>query len=119
MSDAIAETVTLARLQEQLRQERETFDQRKIHDRRWFYLKLAMGWSAVVLLPAVAVICGWIIVNHRAFTQTTVNTATVALLVDIVGVLVSVWRVVMGTGPASLAPVTKAETPGNQPGPVP
>lgn len=111
MSDAVAETVTLARLQEQLRQERETFDQLKVHNRRWFYLKLAMGWSAVVLLPAVALVCGWIIVNHKDFAAATVTTATAALLVDIVGVLLSVWRVVMGTGPASLAPVTRADAP--------
>jgi hypothetical protein len=105
MTDPVKETIALAAEQECLRQVRETFDQRKKQDRRWNILRLAMGWIAVALLPGVAMTSGWIIFNHRDFTTGSVATATGALLVDTVGLIISVWRIVLGTGPVMLQPV--------------
>lgn len=37
----------ILRLEEQLRQEREVFDQRKLHSERWFTLRLRMGYIRI------------------------------------------------------------------------
>ena len=108
MTDPVKETIALANEEEYLRQVRETFDQRKMQDGRWNVLRLVMGWIAVALLPGVAVTSGWIIFHHTKFTVPTVTVATSTLLVDTVGLVVSVWRIVLGTGPTALEPVATA-----------
>jgi hypothetical protein len=110
MTDPIKETIALAGEQEYLRQARETFDQRKKQDGRWNILRLVMGWIAVVLLPGVGVTSGWIIFHHTEFSVETVTVATSTLLVDTVGLVISVWRIVLGTGPTALTPVVAAPT---------
>lgn len=108
-ADAIADCVQSARLQEQLRQERETFDQLKAHDKRWFHLKLAMGWSAVVLLSSIAAVCIWIVVSYADLRDGTVAAPASGLLAAVVGAIASVWRVVVfGRTQIALAPVTRA-----------
>lgn len=97
--------IDLLRAQEQLRQERETFDQRKQHDGRWFQLKLVMGWTSVVLLPGIGFACGFIIFNYRDFSPATVTVSTTALLVDTLGLVMSVWRLVLGKSPDPLEPI--------------
>ena len=104
-TDPVKDTIALATEQEYLRQVKETFDQRKKQDRRWNALRLMMGWIAGALLPGVAATCGWIIFHHTEFTVATVSTATATLLVDTVGLVISVWKIVLGTGPVALAPV--------------
>lgn len=106
MTDPVAETITIANAEERLRQERETFNQRKEQDARYFKLRMAMGWIAVIFLPSIAVTCGWIIFHSHEFTSTTVAAATSALLVDTLGLVISVWKVAMGSGPKALEPVT-------------
>lgn len=106
MTDPVAETITIANAEERLRQERETFDQRKEQDSRYFRLRMAMGWMAVILLPAIGVTCGWIIFHSHGFASATVTVATSALLVDALGLVVWVWKIVMGSGPRTLEPVT-------------
>jgi hypothetical protein len=109
VSESVTDTIALAREQEQLRQERETFDQRKKQDGRWFLLRLAMGWTAVALLPGIGVTSGWIIFHYAQFAASTVTVATGALLVDTLGLVLSVWRIVLGRGPESLGPVTATQ----------
>jgi hypothetical protein len=110
MTDPVTETIEIANAQERLRQERETFDQRKEQDARYFKLRMAMGWIAVVLLPAIGVTCGWIIFHSHEFTSGTVGVAATALLVDALGLVVSVWKIVMGSGPQALEPVTAGKS---------
>jgi cytochrome c biogenesis protein CcdA len=107
MATEVEATIVIARAQEQLRQERETFDQKKRQDGRWFLLRLAMGWSAVVLLPAIGGVSGWVIANHPNFAAGTVTLAASALFVDSIGLVLAVWRIVLGTGPEGLVPVTR------------
>jgi|SRR5580704_1292895 hypothetical protein len=102
-------TIGIARAQEQLRQERETFDQKKGQDGRWFLLRLAMGWSAVILLPGIGAVSGWVITNHSHFSTGTVTLAASALFIDALGLVLAVWRIVLGTGPEGLVPVTRDE----------
>lgn len=106
MTVEVTETVVIARAEERLRQERETFDQKKRQDGRWFILRLAMGWSAVFLLPGIGVVSGWVIANQSDFSGSTVTLAASSLLVDSVGLVIAVWRIVLGTGPDQLSPVT-------------
>ena len=89
---------TLLRLEEQLRQERETFDHRKGQDTRWFVLRLRMGYTAAVMLPLVAVACGYVLFKHANFPTTVVVSAGTALLADVLGLLVAVWKVVLNPG---------------------
>jgi hypothetical protein len=110
---AAEEAIEVARAQEQLRQEIETFNQRKNQDRKWFFLQLTLGWIAAIILPGVGAICGWIIFNFADFTTTIVKLALGALAVDVVGVVVSVWRVVLAKSTQTLLPVTKASSISN------
>jgi hypothetical protein len=110
VADPVSDTIALASEQEYLRQVRETFDQRKKQDGRWNALRLVMGWIAVALLPGVAITSGWIIFHNRDFTAATVTVATSALLVDAVGLVISVWRIVLGSGPVALGPVASSPT---------
>jgi len=105
MTNHIADTIALEQLQEHLRQVRETFDQRKSQDAWWFKLRLAMGVMAVVLVPTFMLVCTWIIVNHTAFDQLVVVAASGGLFADILGMILSVWRISLGRGPEPLAPV--------------
>jgi hypothetical protein len=101
------EAVRLARAEEQLRQERETFDQQCNQDRRWFNLRLAVGYSSIVLLGGIMAACILIITHEPEFPPGVVLGATGALFGDVLGLLVTVWKVVLS--PASLtrlAPVT-------------
>jgi hypothetical protein len=109
MASEVDATIGIARSQERLRQERETFDQKKRQDSRWFLLRLAMGWSAVVLLPAIGGISGWVIASHSHFSAGTVTLASSALFVDSLGLILAVWRIVLGVGPEDLVPVTGKE----------
>jgi hypothetical protein len=117
MADPVTETIAIANAEERLRQERETFNQRKEQDARYFKLRMSMGWIAVFLLPAIGVTCGWIIFHSHEFASATVTVATSALLVDTLGLVVSVWKIVMGSGPRALEPVTtgKNSLPASRP----
>ncbi len=104
--------VVLERAMEQLRQERETFDQAKDHESRWFVLRLVMGYSAVLLLGAVIVIAAYVLFNGSDFSNGVVVAASAALFVDVLGLLAAVWKVALNPEfHARLEPVTKEELP--------
>ncbi|MCD8455222.1 hypothetical protein LNJ08_12555 [Tenacibaculum finnmarkense genomovar ulcerans] len=106
MANSSAAKITKAA--ERLRQQQETFNQRKLHDSRWFILKLLMGYSAILLLVSILVISCIIIFNHESFPESIVNWATPALFVDIIGLIFTVWKVVLNpTQTTKLEPVTE------------
>ena len=108
MPNGNATPIQIERAMEQLRQEREVFDQRKAQEARWFALRLVMGYSSVVLLIAVIIICGFILFNSEKFPDFTVKTAGAALFTDVVGLLISVWKIVLKPDSVTkLAPETK------------
>lgn len=99
----------LMRLEEQLRQEREVFDQRKVHGERWFTLRLRMGYMAVVLLPLFMCITSYIIFNSDKFPSSVVTLSATALLADVLGTILSVWKLVLNPDSISKAePVTNS-----------
>lgn len=103
MQDSSA--VKLTKAAEKLRQQQETFNQRKKHDSKWFWLKLIMGYSAILLLFSILVISCVIIFNYNDYPENIVNWATPALFVDILGLIFTVWRVVLKpTDSTKLAP---------------
>lgn len=107
MSDITSNTIAIETAIERLRQERETFDQRKQQEDRWFSLRLRMGYVAVVLLPAVAAVSAYIVINPSAYSATAVTTATGTLFVDVLGLFAAVWKVVLKPESITkLAPVT-------------
>ena len=110
MSNGSLNPIDIARAEEQLRQERETFDQQKRHDNHWFALQLTMGYSSIILLAAILAVSSWIIFHADAFSPTVVKSAGGALFADALGLIVSVWRVaIKPNGFGKLTPVTKAK----------
>jgi uncharacterized membrane protein YqjE len=106
MANSSAERITKAA--ERLRQQQETFNQRKTHDSKWFLLKLLMGYSAILMLVSILVISCIIIFNYQDYPNSIVNWATPALFVDILGLIFTVWKVVLNpTQTTKLEPVTK------------
>ena len=87
--------IRIERAMEQLRQEREVFNLRKTQESRWFALRLTMGYSSVVLLLAIMFICGVVLFQSSRFQEFTVKAAGAALFVDVLGLLVGVWKIVL------------------------
>lgn len=104
-------SIEVERALERMRQERETFDQRKAHENRWFILRLVMGYSAVFLLGTVCVVSAIILFNNKSFPDNVVIAAGAALFVDILGLLISVWKIALNPEfMTKLKPVTELES---------
>jgi hypothetical protein len=106
---------------QRLRQEQATFEQKQLQDARWFILRMAMGILAMLVIPTMIAICVLVIANpHQDVTVK--RLAASALLVDILGLMGAVWRVILNPASVSqLAPVTAADevsptTLGGKPG---
>jgi uncharacterized membrane protein YqjE len=104
--------ISIERASEQLRQEREAFDQQKKHAEWWFRLRMAMGCIAVLSLPAIMGIASYVLVHADAYTTGVVAGATAALFADVLGVVGGVWRISMNPQSVSkLTPVTTGALP--------
>src|SRR2546423_136579 len=104
--------VQIERATEQLRQERQIFDQRRLHEARWFYLRLVMGYSSVVLLVAVMVIASYILLKNSQFPSVVVDSAGGALFADVLGMLVGVWKIALNPNFMSqVTPITNIPLP--------
>lgn len=103
--------IEFARAQEQLRQERETFEQQKVQSARWFLLRLSVGYASVLALVLVLGICVYILMNTKIFPTSVVTAAGATLFGDVVGLVATIWKVVLGPGTVgALAPVTSTAT---------
>ncbi len=99
---------------ESLRQQKETFEQMKKHESRWFALRLIMGYSSVILLAMIMVISCSVLFNSSLYPTSVVTVACTALFVDVLGLLTSVWKIVLNPSLITkLQPVTAV-----QPGPT-
>jgi len=108
------DAVVLAQAEERLRQERELFDLKKAQDQRNFVLKLTMGWVIVVLLVAICGFAGYVIIEHEAYSASTVTVATSALLVEALGTVTAVFRGTLGKSPKDLEPTTSLSISGSR-----
>ena len=104
--------ILIERAAEQLRQEQEVFEQRRSQESRWFYLRLVMGYSAVVLLVAVMAVASYVLLNNDQFHTSVVSAAGAALFLDVLGLLVAVWKIVLKPSSITeLTAVTKIDLP--------
>ena len=102
-------SLTQRKATQRLKQEQATFEQKKLQDARWFVLRMAMGILAMLVIPATIVICVLIISDPHQ-DATVKGFAASALLVDILGLMGSVWRVILNPASVSqLAPVIAAD----------
>lgn len=101
-----------SRALEQLRQEREAFDQAKMQGVHWFRLRLCMGYASVIILFGVAAACSYIVLNPAAYSPAVVTIAATTLLVDMVSLVASIFKLVLQhNNTARLKPVTAARAP--------
>jgi hypothetical protein len=105
------DAVALAQAEERLRQERELFDLRKAQDQKSFVLRLAIGWTTIVLFVAICAFCGFIVINNGDFNAGTVTVATSALLVEALGLIGATIKGTMGAAPKELEPTTALPIP--------
>jgi len=104
--------VIVERASEQLRQERETFDQAKSQEHWWFILRLMMGFTSIVLLIAVMVVSIYILFNNTDFPIAVVTAAGAALFVDVLGMLIGVWKIALNPKSVTkLKPTTQSSIP--------
>jgi uncharacterized oligopeptide transporter (OPT) family protein len=103
-----ADDLTQAERLERLRQSRAAFDQLADHTERWFKLRTTMGWVALLVVPLICALAGFVIVNYRDFDAKAIAFACSAL-VSAIGLLAAAWRVVLATAPPRLAPAERAE----------
>ena len=100
-------------LNENLRQQKESFDQHKIQSQQWFRLRLIMGYIAVFLLPSIFILSAAIIFNYEKFSETVVASATATLFVDAVGIVYSIWKILLNAKFATkLVPLTEPQSKG-------
>jgi hypothetical protein len=100
--------IDVLRYEEQLRQESLIFDERMKQDKRWFLLRLIMGYSCVAILLLVAVVTIYILLNYSLYSGEVVAAAAVALFSDIVGLAISVYKIVVNPDARTrLEPVTQ------------
>ena len=112
MASNVLSPIEIERAMEQLRQEREVFEQRKGQEGRWFFLRLTMGYASVVLLVAVIAICAFILFYANKFPDFTVKAAGAALFADVVGLLIGVWKIVLKPDfVTKLVPETQQDLP--------
>ncbi|MFS2137777.1 hypothetical protein [Duganella sp. Dugasp56] len=113
MSNATSLTpVMVERAAEQLRQERETFDQQKKQEHLWFILRLSMGFASIVLLGAIMIVSAYILFKNADFPKDVVTAAGAALFVDVLGLLIGVWKIVLSPqSTAKLRPISSSSIP--------
>jgi hypothetical protein len=74
-----------------------------------------MGYSSIILLLSIMIIASYILINNATYSATVVTAAGGALFVDVLGLLIGVWKIALNPNfLAKLSPVTKAELPGIQ-----
>lgn len=93
---------------ERLRQSTDAFDQLLDHTERWFKLRTAMGWVALLVVPAICALAGFVIVNHDDFEAKAVALACTALA-SAIGLLAAAWRFILGSQPTRLTPIESDE----------
>ena len=92
---------------QRLSQEAETFKQHKLQEQQWFKLRLIMGYSSIVLLAIVMAVSVHILLNHKEFSNLVLTSAGAALFVDVLGLLIAIWRIVFNADfKSKLTPVT-------------
>lgn len=97
---------------EQLRQERETFDHAKVEVAQWSRLRLRMAYAGIAALLGVAMVSGFIVLNPSRYPAAVITLAATTLLVDIFSLSISIFKLVLLQGSATLLkPLTSTRQP--------
>jgi len=100
------------RAREQLRQEREAFEQMRREVARWSVLRLCMGYGGLALMTGIAVVAGIVVLHPEHYAAVPVGAAATALLVDMVSLAASIARLVLSRSSMMvLEPVTRGAGP--------
>lgn len=100
--------MTGERASEQLRQERETFEQMRLQVRRWFALRLCMGYAGLVLMVGIAGVASAVLLSPQDYGPVATGAAAAALLIDLLSLAMNIFRLVLSPGSAvTLVPVTR------------
>jgi hypothetical protein len=103
--------MTTERAREQLRQEREAFEQMRREVARWSILRLCMGYGGLALMTGIAAIAGVVVLHPDQYGSLPVGAAATALLVDMVSLAASIARLVLSRSSMMvLEPVTQGAT---------
>lgn len=95
---------------QRLEQEAQTFQLQKQQAERWFRLRLTMGYVSAFFLPAITGFCMYVLFKSSEYPSYVVHMASGTLFIDVVGFLVSVWKVALNPGSVEkLKPVTEAK----------
>jgi len=94
------------RVEEQLRQDREAFEQAKAQSAAWFALRLRMGYLGIALVLLVAAVSIFVLLHPERYGAVAIGAAGSALLVHAVGLAIVIFRLVLqqGTLPLSTRP---------------
>jgi hypothetical protein len=84
-----------ARAREQLRQEREAFEQAFRHDKAWFRLRLTMGYLGLGLMLAIFTLAMWILVQPHAYGPVPIGAAAVSIAGQAMAVGYNIVRLVL------------------------
>jgi hypothetical protein len=70
-----------------------------------------MGYASILLLAAIMVVASYVLFNAADFPASVVTAAGAALFVDVLGLLIAVWKIALNPHfYARLEPVTRVQT---------
>ncbi len=88
-------TVLLNKAQSVVDKDNQEIEQELDRIKRWFYLKLTLGYTSVIMLAAIMITSSCIIIFYDNFDSYIVKSAIAALFVDIVGIVALTWKVIL------------------------
>lgn len=92
---------------EKIRQEKESFNVRKLHVQRMNKLKLVMGYSSIVILVVILISCLYIFFDSKMFDRVIVDSATKAFFIDLIALIFLTYKMVLFTKEEKLEPTIR------------
>ncbi len=89
-----------------LKQEQEAFALNQRHQADWFRLRLIMAYTSLIATLLIAGVLAYIVFHADRFSLATVTAATGGLVFDLLAAGVSMWKLVVSSAMAPLAPTS-------------
>ncbi len=91
--------VRLAQANQRLEQESAIFARKLERDRQLSRLQTSMGWTVLVMLPTIAVVCVVIFFNQESLRGEIVTAASAAFFLDVLGTVMAGYKAFLPTKP--------------------
>jgi hypothetical protein len=91
--------VRLAQANQRLEQESAIFARRLERDKQLSRLQTSMGWTVLVMLPAIAIVCVVIFFNYQRLPGDIVTAASAAFFVDVLGTVLAGYKALLPSKP--------------------